>query len=233
MLALMHAAKRPPATPVERRRIREREIVDSTRRLFDERGMRDAPMDEIAQGVNINRALIYRYFDSKDELFVLTMTRYLEEITARGLECIDSSAPAEVQLRASWGSFASYCLEYPAFLDCALSLMSRPAEELRASLSDTTWTRLATTMSDCLDITIEILRRGTADGVFAVEDPAFATNCLYAQTIGLLHLARLGVGVARSPSGSPEAFPVQSERVHAACIHAALAAAGCRAALSA
>ena len=39
---------------------RERDIVDATRALFDERGMQDAPVEEIARAVGINKALIYR-----------------------------------------------------------------------------------------------------------------------------------------------------------------------------
>jgi AcrR family transcriptional regulator len=209
-----------------RRRDRERELVDCTRALFDERGLQDAPMDEIARMVKINRALIYRYFESKEELFVLTMTQYLDEIAARGIARVEKSAPADVQLRASWNNFCSYCLEYPAFLDCALSLMRRPAAELRASLTDTTWFRLGRSMSNCLAITIDILREGARDGVFTVEDAPFTTNCLYTQTIGMMHMARLGVGVSQSVHDIPEVFPIAPEQVQEACVRAALAAVG-------
>ena len=56
------------------RRERERDLVEATRALFDERGMLDAPIEEIAKAVGIARGLIYRQFSSKDELFVLTVT---------------------------------------------------------------------------------------------------------------------------------------------------------------
>ena len=70
----------------ERRRARERAIIATTRALFDERGLRDAPIDEIARAAGINKALIYRAFDSKEEIFVLTVTDYLAELEARGRE---------------------------------------------------------------------------------------------------------------------------------------------------
>jgi AcrR family transcriptional regulator len=208
------------------RRERERELVNSTRALFDARGMQDAPMDEIARTVKINRALIYRYFESKEELFVLTMTQYLDEITARGVARLEHSAPADVQLRVAWESFADYCIEYPAFLDCALSLMRRPATELRASLTDATWFRLGRSMSNCLGVTIEILRRGARDGIFTVEDAPFTANCLYTQTIGMMHMARLGLGVSQSVPDVPEVFPIAPEQVKDACVRATLAAVG-------
>ena len=66
--------------PTVLRRVRERELVLATRALFDERGMHDAPIEEIAKSVGIARGLIYRQFSSKEELFVLTVTDYLDEL---------------------------------------------------------------------------------------------------------------------------------------------------------
>jgi AcrR family transcriptional regulator len=222
----MPIAARSGSGRLGQRRARERELVNSTRALFDERGMQDAPMDEIARTVKINRALIYRYFESKEELFVLTMTQYLDEITAQGIARIDKSAPPDVQLRACWSSFASYCLEYPAFLDCALSLMRRPAAELREGLSDATWFSIGRSMSNCLAVTIDILRAGVRDRIFTVADAPFTANCLYTQTIGMMHMARLGLGVSQSVADIPEVFPIAPGQVHDACVDAALTAVG-------
>src|SRR3954462_13237623 len=69
-----------PPPPTDLRRVRERELVAATRALFDERGMQDAPIEEIAKAVGIARGLIYRQFSSKDELYVLTVTDYLAEL---------------------------------------------------------------------------------------------------------------------------------------------------------
>ena len=66
-----------------RRRERQREIVEATRALFDAREMRDANIDDIARAVGVNRAIIYRHFASKDELFALTLAEYLQELDGR------------------------------------------------------------------------------------------------------------------------------------------------------
>src|SRR4051812_29868124 len=117
------------------RRERSREIVEATRSLFDDRGLQDAPIDEIARAVGINRALIYRHFASKEELFVATVTSYLAELDERDFDFDETADPAEL-LRRACDRYATFCLEYPAFLDCSLSLMRRPARELRAVVSD-------------------------------------------------------------------------------------------------
>src|SRR3954454_16996441 len=108
------------------RRAREGKIVDATRALFDERGMQDARIDRIARRVGINKALIYRHFSSKEELFVLTVTRYLAEIEALLHDVDDRSDDPQDKLRLGFEAFADYAIEHPAFLDCALSLLRQP-----------------------------------------------------------------------------------------------------------
>src|SRR5215218_5507199 len=66
-----------------RRRTREQQILAATRRLFDESGVRDAQIDDIARAVGINRAIIYRHFSGKEELFALAVESYLEELRGR------------------------------------------------------------------------------------------------------------------------------------------------------
>ena len=50
---------------------------------FDARGVRDAQIEDIARAVGINRAIIYRHFAGKEELFALTLVGYLDELQAR------------------------------------------------------------------------------------------------------------------------------------------------------
>jgi AcrR family transcriptional regulator len=221
------ARTRAPARQRPRRR-RERDIVLATRALFDARGMQDAPIEDIAREVGINKALIYRHFESKDELFVLTVTLYLDELAGR-LEGVDGSAEPGARLREGWERYAEFCLEYPAFLDCALSLMRRPARELRERVSDAVWFRLGQGMAACLGPLERILADGAASGAFTIDDPAFAANRLYVQALGTMHLARVGVGVRQAAPGVPEAFPVRAGQVRDACVADALAAVGARA----
>ncbi len=53
----------------------------ATRRLFDEKGVREAHIDDIARAVGVNRAIVYRHFTGKEDLFALTMVSYLVELS--------------------------------------------------------------------------------------------------------------------------------------------------------
>jgi AcrR family transcriptional regulator len=207
------------------RRAREREIVAATRFLFDERGLQDAAVEDIARAVGINKALIYRHFSSKEELYILTLTSYLADLAER-LEGVDRTLGAVAQLEEGWLRYTAYCLEHPAFLDCSLSLLRRPARELRESVSDAVWFRLGHGMAVCLGQLSRILAVGAEEGVFALEDPDFTANRLYAQTLGTMHVARIGVGVREAATGVPETFHIEPERVQRACIADALASVG-------
>lgn len=208
------------------RQTRERELVRATRTLFDERGMQLAPVEEIAKAVGIARGLIYRQFSSKEELFVLTVTDYLAELAGE-LEMAISVGPAEpvARLARLAEALARFCERYPAFLDCSMSLMHRPASELNATVSESVWLRLGRGMASCIGPICDVMREGRAAEVFALEDPDFAANALWTQSLGLMHLARIRVGLRRT-GDLPELFKVDPEDVVRTCVQSALATAG-------
>src|SRR3954471_24208953 len=159
--------------PAQLRRTRERDLVAATRALFDERGLQEAPIEEIARAVGIARGLIYRHFASKEELYVLTVTDYLAELDGVLRDARSDSFDHVAQLVA-WGTaYTGFCLRYPAFLDCTLSLMRRPARELRETLSESVWLRLGQGIARCVAHVSDILREGAEEGTFVVEDPDY------------------------------------------------------------
>jgi AcrR family transcriptional regulator len=208
------------------RREREQEIIAATRALLDARGLQDAPIDEIAREAGINKALIYRYFESKDELFALTLETYLQEIHAR-MSHVDTTLEPVARLRALSEVFVDYGFEHPAFLDCALSLMRQPAAELGDAVREGVMTRLGRGMASCLQHLVDVLEGGVRAGAFpALKDPWFAANMLYAQALGAMHLARVGVGVNFAAPGFPGVFPIDREAVRRTCVDASMVVVG-------
>jgi AcrR family transcriptional regulator len=212
------ATRNPPL-----RQVREQELIAATRALFDERGFQDVPVEEIAKSVGIARGLIYRSFSSKDELFALTVTDYLNELGV----LLETAAASEREPRAALErvteAYAGYGRRYPAFLDSSLALMHRPARELQGIVSDSVWLRLGQGMAGCIGVLADLLRAGTESGDFAVEDPDYTANLLWTQMLGAMHLARIGVGVKRLSPGVPSLFTVDSDEVVRSCVAIALA----------
>ena len=195
----------------------------ATRALFDERGMQDAPIEEIAKAVGIARGLVYRSFSSKEELFVLTVTDYLDELEELLRAAVEADGDPVAQLERVAEAYAGFCQRYPAFLDCSMSLMHRPATGLQAMVSESVWLRLGQGMAKCIAKLASVLRAGNESGHFHVEDPDYTANILWTQTLGAMHLARIRVGVREAAPGIPELFKVSAEQIVASCVETALA----------
>ena len=95
--------------PKQLRQVRERELIAATRALFDERGMQDAPIEEIAKSVGIAHGLVYRQFSSKEELFVLTVTDYLDELASLLETAVSSVSEPADQLERVAQAYAGFC----------------------------------------------------------------------------------------------------------------------------
>jgi AcrR family transcriptional regulator len=212
-----------PTSAQASRQARERELVEATRALFDERGMGEAPIDEIARSVGIARGLIYRQFSSKEELFVLTITEYLAELAELIETAVAEQGGPEERLARCTEAFAGYCQRYPAYLDCQMALMRRPARELRDTVSESVFLRLGQGMASCLGPLADLLRRGAEQGAFDVEDPDFTANLLWTQMTGAMHLVRIRVGVREAAPGVPGLFRVRPEQVVESCVQTVLA----------
>ncbi|MEX0427040.1 TetR/AcrR family transcriptional regulator [Nocardioides sp. DS6] len=211
------------ATAAARRRAREAEIIAATRELFDERGVRDAQIEDIARAVGINRAIVYRHFTGKEEIFALTLVVYLDELRDElGRATGSVSAPRE-QLSAAVGAFVEYGVAHPAFVDCAQALMRRRGPELLDELSESALFRLGRAITGCLSILIGVFEEGERVGEFQVPEPTLLANTLYATGLGALQLARVGILVTESAPGVPTIGSVSPGQVKDYLVTAALA----------
>jgi AcrR family transcriptional regulator len=194
--------------------------------LFDARGFRTAQIDDIARAVGVNRAVIYRHFAGKEELFALTLVGYAHELDERIDEAVtasDSQQSPEAKLRLLAETFVDFCLDYPAFVDCAFALLQRPVEELVEEISEGAFLRLGREMSYGLRQVAAVLREGAEQGKFAVDDPYLTANLLLLGALGSMHLARLGVAVAEAAPGVPKLVRVPTVRLRKTVIDAAVA----------
>jgi AcrR family transcriptional regulator len=207
-----------------RRRARQAEIIAATRGIFDSKGVRDVQIEEIATAVGINRAIVYRHFTGKEELFALTLVGYLEELRDAMVTASAASGDDRERLAAIVGSFVDYGLAHPAFVDCAQALMVRPGEELLDEIAEGPLFRLGRGITSCLTVLSEALAAGVERGSFALsEDPVLLANALYASGLGALQLARLGILVTEIAPGIPTVGEISPAQVRAYMVTSALA----------
>lgn len=206
-----------------RRREREAEILAATRRLFDERGVREAQIEDIAKAVGINRAIVYRHFTGKEELFALALVGYLDELRADLSAAASAHRTPRTQLAALVSAFVDYGVAHPAFVDCAHSLMRRTGHELFDEISESAMLRLGRGIASCLAVLRRPLEAGAASGDFRVADPVLLANTLYATGLGGLQLARVGLVIDEPSPGVPQVSRIGADQVKALLLTSALA----------
>jgi len=113
-----------------------------------------------------------------------------------------------------------------------MSLLRRTGEELFGEITEPVMIKLGTAMAAALDRIAKVLTAGQRAGVFDEVDTAYLANHLYTQTLGSLHMARVGLIVSGSQPGHPVVHHADVGTVRATAITATLATAVGRKALN-
>ncbi|MFN8196595.1 MAG: TetR/AcrR family transcriptional regulator [Nocardioidaceae bacterium] len=212
----------------KRHREREQDIIAATRELLDTRGVQNTQIEHIAHAVGINKAILYRHFNGKDELFALALCGYLEELRDRFTRAVEGADRPAAKLQALVEEFVGFGSDHPAFIDASRELMLRPGGELIAEVGESTAIRFGSAAASSLGILTRVLAEGAETGDFEVADPVLLANMLYASGLGMMQLARLGVLISESAPGVPSIAPVTRDQVRDHLIASALANVGVR-----
>lgn len=89
-------------TPEERRRL----LIDAGERLFAERAYDDVLMEDVAAAAEVSRALLYRHFPSKRDLFAAVYERAAQQLLVD--TPLDSETPFIEQLAAGLDTHFDY-----------------------------------------------------------------------------------------------------------------------------
>jgi AcrR family transcriptional regulator len=113
------ASQRGPGRPVDPaiRQRREEEILDAAARLFAERGYAGANTQVLADTLNVGKGTIFRYFPTKQELFLAAVDRamdLLKETVDAALVGIED--PIEQILRAMH-AYLAFFAEHPEYVE--------------------------------------------------------------------------------------------------------------------
>ncbi len=68
--------------------------MDAAERVFSQRGVNNATMDQIAHQAELSKGTLYLYFKNKDELYLAIATRALTDLTRIWQQAADSGAYA-------------------------------------------------------------------------------------------------------------------------------------------
>lgn len=197
---------------ISARQLKQRQVVDAVRALFDEHGMQDPSIEAISRQLGINKATIYRQVASKDELLLLVQCSYQDEL-AELYRDLDAIADPVERIGQFAARYIDFCRRYPSYVECATSLMRRSYADLSENVSPAILLQLTNGIAKVNTQFARALADGDRQGVVDLKgrDPEHVTALAYSVTLGAMHLVRFGISVREGAGGFPDAIPLDTD----------------------
>lgn len=198
--------------PTAARRERERQtrrqlILDVAKDVFARRGFLSTTMEEIAERCELAVGTLYRYFQSKEELYVSLLFDAME-VFREGIEAARADdAPPNAQLRAVWDFFYKFYEEQPEYYR---ALMFLHHEGLRDTISPEVIQEINHRAGRNFHLVAEIVQAGVDAGRYRPDlDTRGVVDVLWSLLMGLVQLVetRRNLGI---PAGTLEALHRQA-----------------------
>jgi AcrR family transcriptional regulator len=148
------------------RETRRAELVDAAQAAFAVRGVANTAVSHIVAAAGVAKGTFYLYFESKDDVLVAVAERVVDGLLEAAEAALDTDASAVDQLRSFIDALGSFDNE-PGVVELA-EVLHRPENRL---LHDRLAERIVPRMVPLMEA---IIRRGVAEGAFAVPDPRAA-----------------------------------------------------------
>ena len=169
----------------EERRV---QIALAAERVFLDRGIGAATMEQIARAAGISKGGIYRYYATKDELFLDIARRALEELVQRleAVEAKQARSSGYEWAAANLEAYFDYALERPDRFRVALSWI---AAEYSVASETPGFEGYRAVLARGFDFAYRALEKGKADGSVRPEldTPSTLLN-MWGSTTGVLML---------------------------------------------
>ena len=158
-------AKTVSSDTYQRRRL---EIAEAAARVFNQKGFRGTTISAVADELHIDRASIYYYISSKEELFDEVIREASQENVARAQRIQSSDAPASEKLRTLVRDLmASYAATYPLLYIYIREDLKHVSDKRSA------WAKQMKTINRQYDDAVtSIIEEGYRDGSFRDLGPA-------------------------------------------------------------
>ena len=190
----------------EEKERRRAEIVDAAEQLYAEIGWDAVTMDRVAKSARLSRALIYVYFQDKNDLLLAIAERALAELRESFIAAAAAQTSGLDKVQAIGRAYVLFQQETPYRFDAcsrfhAHQAAGQPTDDACAAAGDAV-----------IAVIVQALMQGQADGSIRqdIGNPAQVCVMLWAFTHGLIQIgtnktqeiARHGVEVSQLMEGS-------------------------------
>jgi AcrR family transcriptional regulator len=163
-------------------------ILDAAERLFARQGFAATTIKQLGKEANVNPALLYYYYDSKENLYRAMLQRIVGSLLSRGVKAMDLASSHTDRIRGFVRAQAAMLVEHPHFP----RLLVREMVDHEAAHAEEAITAGAAGVFKRL---CDVIVAGQKDGVFNSSlDPRFTAISIISQ-VAYFSIARPAVGI--------------------------------------
>ncbi|MHA6286967.1 TetR family transcriptional regulator [Maricaulis sp. CAU 1757] len=168
-------------TPADRRRRKVRDaIIDAAETIFSSEGEEGISMRRLAEAIDYSPAALYKYFASKDDLFIAIREMFFERLMARIHDAMEGDkGPIDSVCRGCMRAYIETGLEEPNHYIMAFS----PSVMIKPHVHDETEIAF-----EAEELLVRMIVQGQQDGVYRAADPHVVSKSVWASLHGLTML---------------------------------------------
>jgi AcrR family transcriptional regulator len=156
--------------PASSRNDRRQRIVIAASQMFAERAYVEVQMDDLARAAEVAKPTIYRYFSSKEDLFLEALDGTMSEMVAEVSRVADETSPAGLVLRRM--IFAAL----KSFAQCTAAI--RALDGTDSALGERGRAMLRRRGRQIREEFVRVLQRGIADNDLRALDPDLTSRAI-------------------------------------------------------
>ena len=179
--SLKHAS---PPRRAEKKALSRRRIVDAAREVFFRDGFMEANLDEVAKRAGVAKGTLYRYFDSKAELYVAVLAHNGDIFAEKMRDSVkDGRCSAPDLIRRLGRFYFDHWMQNPEYFQIFWAIENqRVIGDLPPGVTE----EVTSLWETCVGQLAAIIERGVAEGHFAPCDPWEVANILWTLANGLI-----------------------------------------------
>jgi TetR/AcrR family fatty acid metabolism transcriptional regulator len=172
-----------PSRREAKKALHRRKILETARAVFFRDGFVDTNLDEIARGAGVAKGTLYRYFDSKADLYVAVLAHNGEIFAEKMRGARAGAADAADQIRR----IARFYFEHwTANEDYFEIFWAMENQEIIGELTPAAVRQVTGLWRECLRILAETIEAGVREGTFARCDAWEVANIFWTVANGLI-----------------------------------------------
>lgn len=164
-----------------------RRILESARDVFFRDGFMEANLDEVAEKAGVAKGTLYRYFDSKAELYVAVLGHNGALFEEKMRATLDPALEAPEQVRRTARFYFDHYVGNHDYFQIFWAIENQP---VIGELPPTVVEEVGRLWERCLTILAETIQRGVDEGSFRSCDSWEVANLLWTVANGLIQSER-------------------------------------------